>query len=150
MSKKLKNFQLRLKKTLLRSLSFLLTLIMLFSLIPFAYADDPMTVDEIMKKFGSAVQRPRASSVLDEPEELEVWTTYGRVIYVHAKPSENSKKLSEAKEGAIVTVYADLEATRVLTQIYIEETPEPNCRWEAVIYHLEGEPNISLESVPKK
>lgn len=51
---------------------------------------------------------------------------------------------------AIVTVYADLEATRVLTQIYIEETPEPNCRWEAVIYHLEGEPNISMESVPKK
>lgn len=51
---------------------------------------------------------------------------------------------------AIVTVYADLEATQLLTQIFIEETPEPNCRWEAIIYNLEGNPNISLESVPKK
>lgn len=51
---------------------------------------------------------------------------------------------------AIVTVYEDTEANRVLTQIYIEEAPEENCRWEATVYDLEGELSITLECVPKK
>ena len=51
---------------------------------------------------------------------------------------------------AIVTVYSDLQASRVLTQIYIEEAPEAHCRWEAELYDLEGELSISLACVPKE
>jgi len=50
---------------------------------------------------------------------------------------------------AIVTVYADLEATQLLTQIFIEETPEPNCRWEAVVCGSGQDLSYALESVPK-
>lgn len=51
---------------------------------------------------------------------------------------------------AIVTVYSDLESSRVLTQIYIEEAPEPNCRWKAEVYDLDGELSVSLTCVPKE
>ena len=97
------------KKVLVRLFSFLLMIVMLVSIVPVAFASgfDSMTVSEIMKKFDSSVQKPKNSSILDEPEQMEVWSKYGRLIYVYSKPSENSAyKMSEAKEGAKVTVYA--------------------------------------------
>ena len=64
-------------------------------------------VTELMKLFDSRVQKPKASSILDEPEVLEVWTKYGRLDYIYSRPAQGSTyKLGDVREGSVVTVYA--------------------------------------------
>lgn len=50
---------------------------------------------------------------------------------------------------AIVTIYTDLQSREVLAQLYIEEAPEANERWQATLYDGAEGLSLSLISVPK-
>ena len=91
-----------------RVFSVCLVLIMLIMAIPVSCAEGyaSMNINDIMKKFDSRVQRPKKSSILDEPETVYVRSNYGNCIYVRSKPDKNSKKLFKADEGKAVIVYA--------------------------------------------
>ena len=66
---------------------------------------EKISLTELMKMFDSRVEKPKKSSILDEPESAKVSSKYGKLIYVYSRPLIG-KKLFEAKEGAAVTVYA--------------------------------------------
>ena len=88
-------------------LALLLISIILIGMMPFAFADGDgrMSVSELMKKFDSRVQKPKQSSLLDEPETMTVTSKYGNLIYALAKPG-GGEKLFEVDEGSTVIVYA--------------------------------------------
>lgn len=88
--------------------SLLLVVILLVGMIPSAFADGEgtaMSINDLMKKFDSRVQRPRRSSLLDEPETMTVTSKYGNLIYALAKPG-NGEKLFDVDDGSTVIVYA--------------------------------------------
>ncbi len=49
---------------------------------------------------------------------------------------------------AIVTIYTDPKGNEVLTQLYIEQAPEAQCRWVATLYDGDDGISLSMESVP--
>ena len=97
------------KNILMRAISLLLTLLLVGSVLPVAFAEGTGSseVDKVMELFDERVKAPKADSLLGEPETMEVWSKYGRLIYVYSRPAEALDfKLAEAKEGTKVTVYA--------------------------------------------
>ena len=96
------------KNLFVKACSLLLVLAALFCMVPAAFAEgDSDAVAQLMDKFDSRVKAPKESSLLEKEEEMEVWSTYGRLIYVYDRPAEALDfKVGEAKEGVKVTVYA--------------------------------------------
>lgn len=51
---------------------------------------------------------------------------------------------------ATVTVYADLQGTEVLAELYIEEAPEAGELWQVTLYEGESGLTLSMERGPKE
>ena len=91
-----------------RVLSIALMLVMLFTMIPASFADGTrygMSVNDVMKKFGSGVKKPKSTCVLSKPVEMTVVSEHGNFIYAYNQP-RGGKRLGKAPEGATVVVYA--------------------------------------------
>ena len=61
-------------------------------------------ISELMKDFGDNIQRPKKSSLLDEPEQMTVRPTFGKAVYV--MDGVGTHTLGVAQSGLKVTVYA--------------------------------------------
>ncbi len=91
------------KNLMMRACSLLLVLVLTLCAVPAAFAAG----NGDMEQFDGRVKAPKESSWLQETEELEVWSRYGRMIYVYDRPAEALDfKVGEVKEGMKVTVYA--------------------------------------------
>ena len=61
-------------------------------------------IDELMQSFADSVQRPKKSSLLDEPVKMQVRGLRGRQVYVMARVSD--LRIGALPDGQSVTVYA--------------------------------------------
>jgi len=89
-----------------RILSLLLAVLLVFMLIPSAFAEND-SVDEIMSQLPKGVQSPKSDSVLSSPKEMYVMSERGNCIYAATAPGGSGKIVGKAAEAAVVTVYAE-------------------------------------------
>lgn len=87
-----------------RATALLLIVLLLVCAAPVSFAADDSDVAAFMRYFESSIQKPKTSSVLDEPVKMTVRARNSDYIYVYASP--DGLAFTTVPEGSEVIVYA--------------------------------------------